>query len=236
MKPLNFPIVVATVLLAACSRAPKHVVWSVTSSEAFDAVMLVNATSEDQHYSRHYPGLRAEWNGRLGPEGMAAATRLFNDVSMSGVVRLLQTCSPQSLDDLITAFSSFDATAVHIEHALEAKGGANEFERQVMDALSQHHQQFLAYFRALKSAAFPSHWKTVCKPSLDRQIASLHEALENLHNSAETELLSRFLGSPRTPTRGIILRYYASPIAFKLNGGIMPPKRARFRTSPSWAA
>ena len=194
--------------------------WTVQPSEAFDALMLVNAISKDSLYSRHYPGLRASWARRLGPE-IANADAIFQTVSMSGAVRLLYALKPQGLGDLVAAFSQYDETHARMEQALSAQGGANEYERQDLQGLGQHRQQFLEYLRALHRAGYPQDWEKACKPVIEKQAMDLIASLAELPDADTARTLARFLGCPRTPVRGIILLYYASPIAFQLPDGFM---------------
>lgn len=195
--------------------------WTVKPSEAFDALMLVNAISQDKLYSQRYPGLRPIWAKRLGSAGIANADALFETVSMSGAVRLLYALRPERLSDLVTAFSQYDETRARIVQSLSTAGGANEYERQDLQGLSQHRQQFLEYFMALQQAGYAQDWEKVCKPVVEKQATELKAGLAELPDADTARTLSRFLGCPRAPTRGIILLYYAKPISFQLPGGVM---------------
>jgi len=208
---------------AAPQRNATEVVsaWTVKPCEAFDALMLVNAISQDSLYSPHYPGLRSKWASRLGSAGIANADAIFHSASMSGSVRLLYALRPERLDDLVAAFSQYDEARARMEQSLSAKGGGNEFERQDLEGLGQHRQQFLEYLTALQRAGYPQDWEKVCKPVIERQAADLRASLAELPDADTARTLTRFLGCPRTPTLGIILLYYASPISFQLPGGFM---------------
>jgi hypothetical protein len=220
----------ALVSLLACTRGQEHQVevqmktsstWTVKSSEAFDALMLVNAISQDSHYNQRYPGLRSIWAGRLGSAGIANADAIFETVSMSGAVRLLYALKPEGLGDLVSGFSRYDETRARIEQSLSARGGATEYERQDLQALDRNRQQFLEYLRALQRAGYSSDWDQTCKPAIEKQAADLRTSLAELPDGDTARTLARFLRCPRTPTRGIILLYYASPIGFQLPDGVM---------------
>jgi hypothetical protein len=73
--------------------------WTISTSEAFDVQMLVNAVSQDSLYRQHYPGLRAAWASRLDAADIADANAIFKTVSMPGAVRLLRALKLEKLED-----------------------------------------------------------------------------------------------------------------------------------------
>jgi hypothetical protein len=195
--------------------------WTVELNEGLDALILVNAISQDPLYAPHYAGLRNEWTGRMGAAGTANADAVFKTVSMSGTARLLFVLGPRQLADVVTAFAHYSESRGRIVESLSARGGGTEYERQDLAALDQVQRPFLDYLVALKKAGFSEDWKAQRRPSLEQWAAVLRTSLDRLPVEGADRTLSRFLGINRRPVRHVVLLYYASPISFRLPGAAM---------------
>jgi len=198
--------------------------WSFTPSEAFDAIVFMNAVSQDDFYARHYPSLRAEWEPKLGVDGLEYIDN--RPFSSSALCALLHHVGVRTLDDVVECLESFASTRTAIEQALDQDSSLPESSRasklQLLNTLDSNRDTVLQGFVLLIKAGFHKHWTSRILPELENAADAAQKRMASVPLQPIRERISKFLGSERTPSgNDVYLTNYVKPIAFALPGGGM---------------
>ncbi|MCL6442204.1 MAG: hypothetical protein K6T83_01850 [Alicyclobacillus sp.] len=212
--------------------------WIFQPCEAYDAVVFCNAMSTTEHYARHYPGLRSEWSSRLGEAGLRQVDDVHQSISMSRLCYWLEYLKPNTLDDLLSLFTtglqdaqttirspesttSPESTA-SLENTASLESTASRAVSDAIENLLAHRENLLALFRRLKLAGFDTHWREWILPALEDSARRLLQNASKHDLSQVRSTLQQFVGVPDIQlTTHVYITYYTKPIAFQLPGGAM---------------
>lgn len=198
--------------------------WSFKPSEAFDAIVFMNAVSTHDFYARNYPSLRAEWEPRLGERGLECIDD--RPYSASALCFLLHYVGVTTLDDVLRSLQDFESTRAAIEQAMDQDPSLAEWlkpERlQLLETIDTKRDTVLQGFSLLKKAGFVEHWASHVLPKLREAADSARFRMATLPLQPIAERISEFLGCEKTPSgNNVYLTNYVKPIAFTLPGGGM---------------